>query len=356
MPAFAARPIPLKDLPDSQNLLQSGFWATFKKQFGWFARAFVIETESETTSALSQVTAMQFPLLFLQKKIGPFSFLYCPHGPDIHIKSQEQSQFLCKLALSIRNSLPKGVIFLRFDPPWPVSADQSPLGKPFQRAISDVQVPDTVVVDISSPEEDILSQMKAKTRYNIRLALRHGVRIFEGGVADLDIWMQLVEETARRDGITHHSKAYFRELLSAEHTAGREVKLLFAEVEGQIVAALFLAIWGRQAVYLYGASSSDKRNKMPTYALQWEAMRMARGAGCTWYDLFGIPPDAAPDHRLHGLYRIKTGFGGAIVHRIGSWDYPLKPLMYAGVRKLEQLRSSYYQKARKTSRSVRPGE
>jgi lipid II:glycine glycyltransferase (peptidoglycan interpeptide bridge formation enzyme) len=65
---------------------------------------------------------------------------------------------------------------------------------------------------------------------------------------------------------------------------------------------------------------------MGTYALQWQAIRDAKASGCTVYDLFGIPPDASPGHPMAGLYLFKTGFGGRIVHRPGSWDYPYRRL------------------------------
>jgi len=77
---------------------------------------------------------------------------------------------------------------------------------------------------------------------------------------------------------------------------------------------------------------------MAPYALQWKAMRDAKEYGCTQYDLFGIPPDENPDHPMVGLYRFKTGFGGRIIHRPGSWDYPCKPALYALFCGAERLR------------------
>jgi lipid II:glycine glycyltransferase (peptidoglycan interpeptide bridge formation enzyme) len=66
---------------------------------------------------------------------------------------------------------------------------------------------------------------------------------------------------------------------------------------------------------------------MAPYALQWQAMREAGAAGCGSYDLFGIPPREDPAHPMAGLYRFKTGFGGEIRHRGGSWDYSYRPCL-----------------------------
>jgi len=67
---------------------------------------------------------------------------------------------------------------------------------------------------------------------------------------------------------------------------------------------------------------------MASYSLQWKAMMDAKAKGCLVYDLFGIPPNEDPNHPMAGLYRLKTGFGGKIIHRPGSWDYPCKPFSY----------------------------
>jgi lipid II:glycine glycyltransferase (peptidoglycan interpeptide bridge formation enzyme) len=77
---------------------------------------------------------------------------------------------------------------------------------------------------------------------------------------------------------------------------------------------------------------------MAPYALQWKAMQDGKEAGCLYYDLFGIPPDDDPNHPMAGLYRFKTGFGGRIVHRLGSWDYPYKKTLYSFFNLAESLR------------------
>jgi lipid II:glycine glycyltransferase (peptidoglycan interpeptide bridge formation enzyme) len=175
--------------------------------------------------------------------------------------------------------------------------------------------------------------MKQKTRYNIRLADRKGVTVQPW--TDLRAFAAMTLETAERDQFGAHSHAYFQRAYDLfRPSAGCE--LFVAEVEGEPVAAMMVFARGQRAWYFYGASLSIHREKMPTYLLQWEAMRWAKARGCTSYDLWGIP-DAdektledqftSRSDGLWGVYRFKRGFGGKILRSMGSWDLPYSPML-----------------------------
>jgi lipid II:glycine glycyltransferase (peptidoglycan interpeptide bridge formation enzyme) len=111
-----------------------------------------------------------------------------------------------------------------------------------------------------------------------------------------------------------------------------------ANHENEPLAVIVVLFMGEIATYLYGASSNKKRNLMAAYALQWKVIQDAKEAGCLCYDLFGIPPNDDPSHPMAGLYRFKTGFGGQIIHRPGSWDFLYKPVIYKLFNTAEALR------------------
>lgn len=166
---------------------------------------------------------------------------------------------------------------------------------------------------------------------------------------DYQFFWDLYTETAKRDGIAIHSRKYYQDLLETVLSSPETAKILIytAEHEGEALAAIVVLFYGKQATYLYGASSNNKRNLMPAYALQWQAMSDAKKAGCIRYDFYGIPPTDNPEHPMYGLYRFKTGFGGTMIHRIGSLDIPLKPFYYRIYSALEYLRTLWFKKIKK---------
>jgi lipid II:glycine glycyltransferase (peptidoglycan interpeptide bridge formation enzyme) len=331
------------------SFLQSALWGEFKSRFGWKAAAFVIEWTG----------CGERPLLALSRRLAPgLSFAYVPWGPelpaDFPADAAPRIASLAELACGLRRFLPRNTAFIRFDPPWFAAAADAapPLGAPFKRAAADIQPPDTALVDVTPPLPEILAAMKPKWRYNIGLAEKRGVAVQQPDERGLDVFYRLLAETAERDGIAIHGLEYYRTLFEVcrEQAAGvaagmadgalnaAEPRLYTAEHEGDALAAIVVLFRGKHATYLYGASSNVKRNLMAPYALQWRAIQDAKAAGCAVYDLFGIPPTDAPDHPMAGLYRFKTGFGGKIIHRPGSWDYAYRPLACALFSAAERLR------------------
>jgi lipid II:glycine glycyltransferase (peptidoglycan interpeptide bridge formation enzyme) len=286
----------------------------------------------------------------LWRPLSPLlSFAYVPWGPELpkEIDSNaalEGTRILEEIAQALRPLLPRSTAFIRFDPPWYAEGAETPppvIGRPFRRAASDVQPPDTVILDLEQSAESLLASMKPKWRYNIRLAEKKGVRIERTDAEDLDTFYTLFKETSGRDGIVIHSIEYYRalfDLAAGSPPRGPQPRLYIASHEGEPLAAVITLFRGAEGTYLYGASSNTKRKLMAPYLLQWTAMRDAMASGRERYDLFGIPPNDDPNHPMAGLYRFKTGFGGTIIHRSGSWDFACRPLAVKLFKAAETLR------------------
>ena len=159
-------------------------------------------------------------------------------------------------------------------------------------------------MDLTPDEATILDRMKPKTRYNIRLARRKGVNVRAVGIEGLDVWYELYMETALRNGLYINGKSYFRSVFASKMECpdkAVQVTLLVACFDDTPLAAMFLILSAHRATYLYGASSSRMRNLMPTYALQWRAMQIAKENCWPLQVQAGIRRRCVPSARMLGL-------------------------------------------------------
>ena len=360
----------------TRHFLQSRLWAEFKKQQGWTYRQYEVHAAGTRS----------FLLTVLLRQLRPFGFLaYIPMGPPILITNdprlpetvEKRKLFLVNLAEKLVPLLPSRVFLIRFDPPWECTIKNGQLQGAYSqvfplipctggktscrllKATSDIQPPDTVQLDLQQPLDVLLDHCKPKWRYNIRLAEKKGVQVrcFSGSQAEdvIPVFYRLYRETAARDGIAIHTENYYRSLcrLASDPIFDTErilVSIYVAYFEDKPLAAIITLFSPIEAVYLYGASSNEHRNFMPAYLLQWQAIRDAQKYGCLSYDFYGIPPTDDPAHPMHGLYRFKTGFGGAIIHRVGTLDIPVRGCRYCLYSFAERLRVFWFKTLKKKLR------
>lgn len=341
----------------SSGFLQSRFWADFKALADWSYARYDVSVDD----GASREASTPFALSVLERGLGAgLRFAYVPHGPETGPVdgTADREGLLVALAEALRTRVSRSCLFIRFDPAWyiaePVVAAAPPerpvFGKPLRKA-SDVQPPDSVVLDVSRGDEELLAGMKPKWRYNVRLAEKKGVTVASEGAAAIADFYALYETTSERDHIAIHPKSYYERLFGLKAANADEpradIRLWIARYEGKALAGIITAFYGKEATYLYGASSDEHRNLMPAYALQWAAIRAARDSGCESYDFYGIPPVDDPNHAMSGLYRFKTGFGGEIRHYAGAWDYVLRPTAYAAFRAAERARLFWHKTIKK---------
>ncbi len=305
------------------HLLQMGKWGELKGGFGWEPVRLILDD-----GAGAQI-------LFRRLPFG-LTLAYMPKPVFSNSQLAVGKEFWNEVDSVCRK---KRAVFLKVEPDMWESDDSSrrePKSGDFAFRLSqhNIQPPRTIIVDIRGTEDEILARMKQKTRYNIRLAEKKGVTVRAWD--DLDGFHQMLQVTGGRDGFGVHSLEYYRRAYELFHATGT-CELLVAEFEGKPLAALMVFAHGRRAWYVYGASNDQERNRMPTYLLQWEAMRWAKAHGCEEYDLWGVPDgdesklEAEFETRhdgLWGVYRFKRGFGGELKRAAQAVDRVYSPLLY----------------------------
>ena len=338
------------------HILQTWLWGQVKMHNGWHPIRLCwndgeegyqedggiqyreLDSESTDAAALVLERVIKVPGIGAGLRV-----MYVPKGPllrdwrndDLRMRVFDGLEDIAKR---------RGAIFIKIDPdvrhgkgiPGLTDSCEEPVGEQVEADLlargwcfsnEQIQFRNTVLVDLTSSEEDLLASMKQKTRYNVRLATRKGVKIRAGTDEDFGLLYRMYTETADRDGFVIRDESYYRIAWGTFYEQGMADPLI-AEVDGEPIAGLVNLRFGKKAWYMYGMSREAHREKMPNYLLQWEAIRRAKAAGCTVYDLWGAPDKFEKSDPMWGVYRFKEGLGGKVVRHIGAWDLPIRPLLY----------------------------
>ena len=303
------------------SLLQCAEWGELKSGFGW-TPSYV---QAGTAGAMVLFRSLPMGLKIAYIPRGPVGSGFGSLWPEVHD--------LCRK---------KHAIFLRVEPDfWQNTSEAAELEqtmKGFIPSFATVQPPRTIIISLDGSEEEWLARMNQKTRYNIRLSQKKDLTIEESD--DTAVFHELMTLTGTRDAFGVHSEAYYRKCLDCFKESKRG-RILLIRYQGKPLSAIMLFIEGKRGYYLYGASSNEERNRMPNYLVQWTAMKLCKEAGCTEYDLWGIPDEDEEklesqfQERHDGLwqvYRFKRGFGGRVMRTMGSYDFVYDPLLYRLVR------------------------
>lgn len=333
--------------PDG-GFLQSGDWREFQKKVG--RKTF-------------NVSSADFWANIIEHKLPVVGkYFYVPRGPVFEISNNKsQTSKAIQELLDLAKSEKIG--WIRIDPAtgeilkmisaWTLDVPNA-FGhrlsmKSIKKAPHDMQPKEIFMIDIDKSEDQLLAEMKSKTRYNIKLAQKKGV---EARVVPDDQrekysseFIRLTKIMAERQKITPHPKEYYHQML--ETIPSDILKLYVAEFEGEVVATNIVAFYGETATYLHGASDDRYKNLMAPYLLQWRQIQDAKKIGCKKYDFGGIKTKKVERGEWNvdswqGITRFKIGFSPKTVPTKfpGSYDLIInrsKYFLYRSVQKLKRV-------------------
>lgn len=279
------------------NFLQSWDWGEFQKKLGYeIIRVGFLENQE-----LQIVATLIKKKLFFNK-----NYFYCPRGPvaNNQLPIASYQLFFKEIKKIAKN---KKISFLRFEPNIKLEIANCKLK--IKRTL-DIQPRQTLILNLENSEEELLNKMHQKTRYNIRLAEKKGVKIIEASEKDFNEWWKIMSETSGRDGFRTHDKKYYQQMLTLKN-----IKLYLAKYQNKFIAGNIVSFFGDTATYLHGASSNYYRNVMAPYLLQWHVIKEAKRQGCKYYDFFGIS-----EKKWSGVTRFKKGFSGKEINYPGTFD------------------------------------
>jgi lipid II:glycine glycyltransferase (peptidoglycan interpeptide bridge formation enzyme) len=306
------------------GFLQSIFWKKFLFEAG--KKVFYWERD-------------KFNGLFVEHSLPLVgSYWFCPRGP---IGKNEKAWL--NLGMVFNKARENKVGWLRLEPQDKnlISFAQKEFPFKILKAPNNHEPEETLMINLSKNLDQILKEMKSKTRYNIRLSQKKEILIKEDfDKNDFENFWRLLEETSKRDKINLHPKRYYQEMLRA--IPRDKIKLITAYFKKEMVAGIIVSFYGGVATYLHGASSSHFRNLMANYGLQWRAIEMAKEMGMKKYDLGGTAINLNKKN-WQGITKFKRGFCPYEnpVEFPGCYDFVIDKRKYFLYRTLHKIKSIF---------------
>lgn len=335
-----------KILPEEESLynsvvdhpIQSWQWAEFKKDTGMRPVRLGAFQKGRLVDGLL--------VLFRQIPKTPFSA-----GQLLRGKRPDQKLINALKELAVEEK----AIFIKIEPDYIVRRWRNEKGKPDQSPIKNEKInpekfglsqaikplfdPHSFVLDLTKTQDELLSNMHKKTRYNIRLAEKAGVSVEEkSDDQGLEIFISLLQKTLKRQHFYMHSPDYFRKMWKVLHPA-KISHILLARYQQKVLGAWMLFTWKDRIFYPYGASSSEHRNLMASNLLCWQAILFGKNKGCKKFDMWGgLGPKADVNHSWYGFHRFKMGYGPDLVEYFPSQDLIINRPLYQGLQVANSLR------------------
>ena len=286
------------------HVIQSWEWGEFRKKLGIPLLRYGLYTNGKLSKAF-QLTLHKIP--FTNQYVG-----YLPKGPA---PDKQLAQALKKIG-QVHNCA-----FIKIEPNIQIDNGQLTIDNSFKKSPKPLFTKYNFVLDLTKSEEELLKNMHPKTRYNIRVAQKHGVKV-EERVDDeaFEIYLKLYFETARRQGYHGHNQNYHRKVWQ---TLNREkmARILIAYYQKEPLTAWMLINFKDTLYYPYGGSSKNHPEVMGSNLVAWEAIKLGKKLKLKKFDMWGaLGPDASHSDPWYGFHRFKQGYGGKLVEYVGTYD------------------------------------
>lgn len=239
-------------------------------------------------------------------------------------------------------------------------------------------------------EEQVYKQFHSQTRWSINKTLRQGIQVRELGIDEIEVFLRMMDETAKRREFYAREHEFFintikaygehgklltayldiphhRAMLEAERqtlameVAATDAKLAKAPASrkfltkkrvaeealqlneknmneadaleqkyGSVInmAVSFFSVYDNEVTYIYSGTDDRFRKYNAPYALQWHMIKYAVAHGIPRYNFYGISGDFRSEAKDYGIYDFKRGFSGVVEENIGDFMIVLRPAQY----------------------------
>lgn len=263
-------------------------------------------------------------------------FLEIPCGPILDYQNRDELELA--MAEIYRYAKQNNCVFVRFRP----NLEETPENRALIESIPSLSASyflhaeNTVFVDLTQSEEDLLKNMRRQTRYEVRRSEKLNFKVKKSNTPEiLREFHQIQAETAKRQGFIPPRR---KDLNAYAKAFGSDLQIYRATLDGKPVAYGLVLTDALEGDY-FEAASTELNYKFPgAYALQWHVMKDLKKQGKLRYNLWGIAPAGQKNHKFAGVTTFKSGFGGEKFDYLHAHDLPVKKLHYGLIRLVEDAR------------------
>lgn len=311
--------------------LQAFEWGEFRKKTGVevIRRGEIQENKIQNQYLITVHKTPNFPY-----KIG-----YFPKGD---LPSEEILNDLRSIGNENRIS------FIQLEPNV-VNSNSSILHEDLRKSFHPLFTKYTFILDLTKTEDELLKNMSQKTRYNVRLSEKKGVKVeIDNSEKSFKDYLKLTKETTKRQRFYAHNESYHKLMWETLGNSSNstfdpnklQAYLLKASFNGITLVTYILFTFKDSLYYPYGASSDLHREVMASPAAMWGAIKFGKSLGLKTFDMWGAANTAEPEPNdpYYGFHRFKQGFGATLTEFIGSYDLIINPLNYRLLNVADKLR------------------
>ena len=234
------------------------------------------------------------------------------------------------------------------------------------------------VLDINGKSMDELySEMRSSTKWRLNNSKKNALRIIEAKYEDLEEFKNLMKHTAERREFVDRPLSYYQDMFKILDEKGlvrvllieinfkelielsennlketdtkieelkdntrkeKQLKELYLEKERlekkieelneiikedgekKIISGGWYMLYGREIIYLFGASYKKYMKYNPQYMLQWEMINYAIDNNYEAFNFYGIDGNFNKESKGFGLFDFKRGFNACVHELIGEFD------------------------------------
>lgn len=193
----------------------------------------------------------------------------------------------------------------------------------------------TFVLDLTKGQDELLKNLHSKTRYNIKVAKKHCVKVeIDNSSKAFKGYLKLTDETTKRQKFYAHTAGYHSKMWDALQSTSIDRKklqahLITAKYKNKTLTTWVLFTFNDTLYYPYGASSSENRNVMASNLIMWEAILFGKKLGLKHFDMWGaLGENPDKNDPWYGFHKFKEGYGAQHTEFVGSYDLLINPVFY----------------------------